>query len=136
MTSVTELRAALAVLNLKQRYAAGLFGTSVRNLRRWRNGQRPVPFGIAILVRLLRAGAVTLEGLEQAATLAKADPEPDGGGADPESAELSVAQKLLAIPDMDAIGRRAILPAPLLGSRSHAAARRSLGNRIALTTTL
>jgi hypothetical protein len=67
MPPATEFRAALAALNLKQRYAAGLFGTSVRNLRRWRNGQRPIPFGIAILVRLLNAGAVSAGQVEQAA---------------------------------------------------------------------
>jgi hypothetical protein len=56
MAPATEFRAAFGALNLKQRYAAGLFGTSIRNLRRWRNGQRKVPFGIAVLMRLLAAG--------------------------------------------------------------------------------
>jgi DNA-binding transcriptional regulator YdaS (Cro superfamily) len=63
----TEFRAACGVLGIAQHHAAELFGVSPRSVRRWQAGDRRVPYGVAILFRLLAAGVVTLAQIEQAA---------------------------------------------------------------------
>jgi hypothetical protein len=44
-----------------------MLGTTPRHLRRWRRGERRVPFGVAILVRFLAAGVITVDQVEAAA---------------------------------------------------------------------
>ena len=62
-----EFRATLGALGLEQQRVAQLFGVKPRCVRRWRHGDRPVPCGVAIVLRLLAAGAVTVAQVEQAA---------------------------------------------------------------------
>jgi hypothetical protein len=57
--SPDELVRALAALALTQQGAARLFGHSDRAMRAWIAGDRMIPAGIAIVVRLLVAGKVT-----------------------------------------------------------------------------
>jgi len=55
-----ELRAALDKLGLTQQKAAELFGHDQRAMRYWVAGHRAIPQGIAILLRLLVAGKITI----------------------------------------------------------------------------
>src|SRR6516225_6678264 len=62
-----EFHEALGTLGLAQQRVAQLFGVGPRSVRRWQYGERRVPCGVRILVRLLADGAVTVEQVEQAA---------------------------------------------------------------------
>jgi hypothetical protein len=62
-----EFRETLGVLGLAQERVAEIFGVESRNIRRWRRGDRPIPRGVQIVVRLLAAGVVTVAQVEQAA---------------------------------------------------------------------
>jgi hypothetical protein len=86
-------------LGLTQRRAAQLFGVGERSVRRWVHGERRVPRGITILVRLLSAGAVTVEQVEAAAfpvaartnggtPPAPVEPEPASAGLSPAAAAV------------------------------------------------
>jgi len=55
-------------LALPQHRLAKLFGVGPRSVRRWQAGDRRLPVGVDILVRLLVARVITVEQLEQAAT--------------------------------------------------------------------
>jgi hypothetical protein len=98
-----EFRAALALLGLPRARIASMLGTTPRNLRRYCDGSRPIPFGIAVLGRLIAAGVLMVEQIEAAGRAnGSADP---GGGADPsfEGAVApidlgSTAAKTFAIP--------------------------------------
>src|SRR5262245_25331889 len=62
-TKVRDLVAAefhdtLGVLGIAQHRVAKLFAVSLRSVRRWRHGDRRVPRGVAIVVRLLAAKAI------------------------------------------------------------------------------
>ena len=81
--AATKFRA----LNITQRRLAQLFAVKERTVRHWRYGDRHLPRGVAILVHLLAAGAITVAQIEQAAAAAvpspahtrtdgKAEPEP------------------------------------------------------------
>jgi hypothetical protein len=59
-----ELRAMLNTLGLTQHRIARLFGITPRSFRRWVHGERRIPRGIIILVRLLSAGVVTVAQIE------------------------------------------------------------------------
>jgi hypothetical protein len=92
----SEFRATLGALGLAQPRLAKIFGVGVRSVRRWRYGDRKVPTGVAIVCRLLAAGAVTVAQVEQAAVLvparngnAKGDPP---AGPAPEQSALACTQ--------------------------------------------
>jgi hypothetical protein len=63
----TEFRATLDALGIAQHRVAQLFGVGPRSVRRWQDGDRRVPCGVGIVLRLLAAGAVTVAQVEQAA---------------------------------------------------------------------
>jgi GcrA cell cycle regulator len=63
----TEFHEALGTLGIAQQRVAALFDVSPRAVRRWRDGERRVPHGVRILVRLLADGVVTVEQVERAA---------------------------------------------------------------------
>jgi hypothetical protein len=65
MTS-NQFRAALERLGLSQVGAAALVGADPRTGRRWALGERDVPECVAILLRLLVAGKITVEDIEAA----------------------------------------------------------------------
>src|SRR5262245_2780116 len=77
-----EFRATLGALGIAQRRVAQLFGVGPRSVRRWRRGDRRLPRGVDIVFRLLAAGVVTVDQIEQAAipiparTNGSAEPEP------------------------------------------------------------
>src|SRR5262249_51841679 len=77
-----EFRATLGALGIAQHRAAQLFVVGPRSVRRWQHGDRRVPCGVGIVLRLLAAGAVTVAQVEQAAvpvparTNGSAKPEP------------------------------------------------------------
>jgi hypothetical protein len=65
--AATELCKTFGVLGLSQRRIAQLFGVGPRSVRRWQHGDRRVPCGVDIVLRLLAAGAVTVAQVEEAA---------------------------------------------------------------------
>jgi len=56
-----QFRAALDRLSLSQRGAAKLFMVGERTSRRWALGEADVPPPVAILLRLMLAGKVTID---------------------------------------------------------------------------
>jgi len=66
-TTADELRAMLGALGLAQCHVARLFAVGPRSVRRWRDGERRIPRGVNIVLRLLATGAVTVAQVEQAA---------------------------------------------------------------------
>jgi hypothetical protein len=68
-TATTEFGAALIALRIKQRSAARWFGTSERNIRRWKSGDRHTPPAVGIVLRLLIAQKITVRDVEEAAAL-------------------------------------------------------------------
>ena len=72
----------LGALGIAQHRVAQLFGVGPRSVRRWQYGDRRVPCGVGIVLRLLAAGTVTVAQVEQAAvpiparTNGSAKPEP------------------------------------------------------------
>src|SRR5262245_40948027 len=80
-TATTEFGAALDVLDIAQHRVAQLFGVGPRSVRRWHYGDRRVPCGVSIVLRLLAAGAVTVAQVERAAVPV---PTRTNGGAKPE----------------------------------------------------
>jgi hypothetical protein len=74
----TEFREALAELGITQHRFAQLCGVSPRCVRRWQSGDRRIPNGIGIILRLLAAGAVTITQVEQAASPAPASTRRNG----------------------------------------------------------
>jgi hypothetical protein len=63
--TANQFRAALDRLNLSQIGAARLFGTDPRTARRWALGERSIPECVAIVLRLLLAGKITVEDVEK-----------------------------------------------------------------------
>jgi hypothetical protein len=62
----TEFHAALGTVGIAQQRVAQLFGVGPRSVRRWQYGERRVPQGVGIVFRLLAAGVLTVEQVEQA----------------------------------------------------------------------
>src|SRR5262245_33831551 len=62
--ATTEFGAALAILDITQAHAGRLFQVSQRHVRRWKRADRSVPVGVAIVLRLLTQGAVSLTQVE------------------------------------------------------------------------
>ena len=54
--ATTEFRATLAALGIAQHRVAQLFGVGPRSVRRWQDGDRRVPCGVGIVLRLLARG--------------------------------------------------------------------------------
>jgi hypothetical protein len=79
--ATTEFHATLSALGLAQDRVAKVFGVGPRSVRRWQHGDRRVPCGVRIVLRLLATGAVTLAQVEQAATPI---PVRTNGSAEPE----------------------------------------------------
>lgn len=63
-----QFRAAIGRLDLSQVKAAQLVGADPRTGRRWALGERPVPECVAILLRLLVKGKITMKDVEDAAS--------------------------------------------------------------------
>jgi len=63
MTS-KQFRTALDRLGLTQVGTARLFGADPRTARRWALDERPIPDAVAILIRLMLAGQITVEDIE------------------------------------------------------------------------
>lgn len=59
-----QFRAALDRLKLSQLGAARLVGSDPRTARRWALGERDVPECVAILLRLLVAGKITVPDID------------------------------------------------------------------------
>src|SRR5262245_43967784 len=76
-----EFRATFGALGLTPCRVAKLFGVGPRSVRRWQCGDRRVPCGVGIVLRLLAAGAVTVAQVEAAAA---SIPARTNGGANPE----------------------------------------------------
>src|SRR5262249_2436926 len=76
-----EFRATLGALGIAQHRVAQLFGVGPRSVRRWQHGDRRVPCGVGIVLRLLAAGAVTAGPVQQTAG---PFPAPPNRGAKPE----------------------------------------------------
>jgi DNA-binding transcriptional regulator YdaS (Cro superfamily) len=65
MTS-SELRAILDQLHITQRAAARLLGHHRRSMEHWVRGDRQIPPTLAIVLRLLAAGRITVDDIERA----------------------------------------------------------------------
>lgn len=63
--TANQFRTALSRLELSQLGAARLFGADGRTARRWALGERAVPPCIAILLKLMLAGKVTVADIEK-----------------------------------------------------------------------
>jgi transcriptional regulator with XRE-family HTH domain len=62
--TANQFRTAIDRLGLSQARAAALVGADPRTGRRWALGERTVPECVAILLRLLMAGKITIEDIE------------------------------------------------------------------------
>lgn len=60
----TQFRTAISRLDLSQVGAARLVGADPRTARRWALGERQIPECVAILLRLLVAGKITVADVE------------------------------------------------------------------------
>ena len=58
--SPAELHDAMSRLGLSQIGAASLLRVNVRTVRRWQDGDVPVPFAVAVVLRMLVDGRLTL----------------------------------------------------------------------------
>jgi hypothetical protein len=65
--ATTEFHDMLGALGIAQHRVARLFNVSPRSVRRWQCGDRRVPCGVGIVLRLLAAKVVTVAQVEQAA---------------------------------------------------------------------
>jgi hypothetical protein len=81
--TATEFHKTLATLGLAQCRVARWFAVSARCVRRWEHGDRRIPHGIAIVIRLLSAGAVTAVQVEEAAAAIPAPVRRINGGGEP-----------------------------------------------------
>ena len=94
----TEFGAAIAALGITQHRVARLFGVGPRSIRRWQDGDRRVPCGVSIVVRLLACGAVTVDQVEAVVAI----PARTNG-----SAKLEPPAPLLVAPAPEQSPRRA-----------------------------
>lgn len=62
--TANQYRSALSRLGLTQVGAARLFSAGERTSRRWASGEADVPRSVAILLRLLLAGKITVKDIE------------------------------------------------------------------------
>ncbi len=59
-----QFQAALDRLKLSQLGAARLFGADGRTARRWASGERSIPPTVAILLKLMLAGKITADDIQ------------------------------------------------------------------------
>jgi hypothetical protein len=85
--AATEFRDALDALAIAQHRVAQLFHVSQRSVRRWRDGDRRIPVGVDVVIRLLAAGTVTVDQVEAASTLTRVN-----GSAKPGPPALSLVE--------------------------------------------
>ncbi len=64
--TANQFRAALDRLGLSQLEAARILDANGRTVRRWALGERSIPTGAAILLRLMVAGKITVKDVETA----------------------------------------------------------------------
>lgn len=104
----TEFGAAIAALGITQQRVARLFGVGPRSIRRWQDGDRRVPSGVSLVVRLLACGAVTVDQVEAVVAI----PARTNGGAKLEppapllvapAPEQSAEAAALADPDLTTV---------------------------------
>ena len=112
--ATTEFRAALNGLGLTQHHIARLFTVNPRTVRHWRYGDRRLPRGVAIVLRLLATGVVTVEQVEAAALVStqtndgakpeppaplRVEPAPEQSALAPTLADpsLTTAEKIVAL---------------------------------------
>ncbi len=62
-----ELHDAMRRLGLSQIGAASLLRVNVRTIRRWQDGDAPVPFVVALVLRMLLDGRLTLRDISSSA---------------------------------------------------------------------
>lgn len=62
--TANQFRAAIDRLNLSQVGAARLIGADPRTARRWALGEREIPECVAILLRLMLAGKISIADIE------------------------------------------------------------------------
>jgi hypothetical protein len=100
-----EFRETLGALGLAQQRVAEIFGVEPRNIRRWRRGDRPIPRGVAIVLRLLASGVVSVAQVEQAAVpvLVRMN-----GSAEPEPPAFLPGE-----PALEATAEQAVVPVPI-----------------------
>jgi DNA-binding transcriptional regulator YiaG len=107
--ATTEFRAIVGALGIAQHRVARLFGVGARSIRRWRAGERRIPCGVDILLRLMVCGAVTIDQIEAVVpiptrTNGDAKPEPPAplpGAPAPEQSAAAPAETVaLADPDL------------------------------------
>jgi transcriptional regulator with XRE-family HTH domain len=89
-----EFRETLGALGLSQVHVAKLLGVRPRHLRRWRCGERRIPHGIILVMRLLTAGYITVDQLEEVAARVNGNAGP-ATPADPGS--TTTAEKIVAL---------------------------------------
>lgn len=63
--TASQFRSALNRLELSQLGAARLFGADGRTARRWALGERGVPPTVAILLKLMLAGKISADDIEE-----------------------------------------------------------------------
>ena len=112
--AAAERRAELGALNITQRRLAQLFAVNPRTVRHWGYGDRRLPRGVAIVLRLLATGVVTVEQVEAAAlvstrtnggakgeppALLRVGPAPERSALAPTLADpsLTTAEKIVAL---------------------------------------
>ena len=64
--TANQFRQALDRLELSQLGAARLFKSNDRTVRRWAIGERAVPVTVAIMLKLILAGKITIADIENA----------------------------------------------------------------------
>jgi hypothetical protein len=90
--AATEFRATLAALGIAQNRVARLFGVGQKSIKRWRAGERRVPSGVNIVVRLLACGAVSIDEVERVA-VAPPRPGPRGAADRPQAGRRQRARR-------------------------------------------
>jgi hypothetical protein len=95
-TAATEFHEALGTLGIAQHRVAKLFGVSPRHVRRWRHGDRRVPCGVGIVLRLLATGVVTVAQVEQGAAPARMNGSAKPGPRAPLLIEPTLEQSAVA----------------------------------------
>src|SRR5262249_47705197 len=81
IAAASEFRTTLSTLGIPQHRAARLFGVGARSIRRWAAGDRRIPPGAAIVIRLLIEGTIRFDRAEPAVPA----PARTKGGTKPES---------------------------------------------------
>jgi len=103
--SAAEFGTVLNTLGLAQTRVAEIFDVTPRHVRRWKHGDRRLPHAVAIVIRLLAAGAITLDQIEKVVASApiqtngRTKPRPPREAAAPLASLASLAQTNGAEPE-------------------------------------